>query len=125
VSASSPQGRFADGAASIDGATMTGTEAYGKRTFLVFDGDAPRLVHVHLGRQGVWLCGRRRHAGRRGRGAHHHAPAEGIDPDDLDEVEGRFVYGRETCGRCGTVLEHLTIGGRAIAACPRCQPPPV
>jgi formamidopyrimidine-DNA glycosylase len=51
---------------------------------------------------------------------------KGIAPEELhglDEVDGRFVYGRETCGRCGAVLDQLTIGGRAIAACPTCQPP--
>jgi endonuclease-8 len=47
---------------------------------------------------------------------------DGVAPDGLDQIEGRFVYGRETCGRCAATLEHLTIGGRAIAACPRCQP---
>lgn len=42
--------------------------------------------------------------------------------ETVDEVEGRFVYGRERCGRCGTALEHLKIAGRAINACPVCQP---
>src|SRR5688500_6225185 len=55
VAASSPQGRFSEGSARIDGATLTGTEAYGKLLFLTFSGDESRRLHVHLGRQGLWL----------------------------------------------------------------------
>jgi endonuclease-8 len=53
VSASSPQGRFADGAAAIDGRTLDEVEAYGKRLFHRFGDD---VLHVHLGRLGsfVW-----------------------------------------------------------------------
>lgn len=239
VAASSPQGRFAVEAAAIDGTTMRGTEAYGKHLFLTFEGDDARVVHVHLGRQGLWLWGtadatprpsvRLRIVGdgdsadliapivcelglpalrdevvarlgpdplrpdadpepaRRailsstspigallldqatiaglgnvlraevlhGVGIHPASRGDALDdaafdaiwscaqelmrraeregriitrrpkdlaPGDLDEVEGRFAYGRETCGRCGTRLEQLTIAGRAIAACPVCQP---
>jgi endonuclease-8 len=46
VQATSPQGRFADGAAVLDGGTLTGTEAYGKHLFLDW-GD--HLLYVHLG----------------------------------------------------------------------------
>lgn len=52
VSASSPQGRFADGAALIDGRTMTAARAVGKQLFLEFD-DALWL-RVHLGIYGAW-----------------------------------------------------------------------
>ena len=48
VMASSPQGRFAAGAALVDGQILTSTDAYGKHLFLGF-GDAPEWVHVHLG----------------------------------------------------------------------------
>lgn len=236
VAASSPQGRFADGAAAIDGTTMRSTEAYGKHLFVTFDLD--HVLHVHLGRQGLWLWGtdaaprpsvRLRlaageatadliapitcelgtpslrdevvaklgpdplrgdadpEAARRAVlastapigallldqsvlaglgnvlraeilnmvGIHPSTPGsaldgrafdaiwacawevmrraeregriitrrpDGIAPDELDEVEGRFAYGRETCGRCGAELQQLTIAGRAIAACPVCQP---
>ncbi|MFD8915919.1 Fpg/Nei family DNA glycosylase [Streptomyces sp. NPDC059575] len=44
---SSPQGKFADAAALLDGATLTATEAHGKHLFLGFrDTD---WVHIHLG----------------------------------------------------------------------------
>ncbi|NLE99152.1 MAG: Fpg/Nei family DNA glycosylase [Propionibacterium sp.] len=46
---SSPQGRFADEAARLDGAELVGTEAIGKHLFLRFDLPAPDLVHIHLG----------------------------------------------------------------------------
>ncbi|WP_329117292.1 Fpg/Nei family DNA glycosylase [Streptomyces sp. NBC_01465] len=47
VRASSPQGKFADGAALIDKRPMTSTEAHGKHLFLGFDGET--WVHIHLG----------------------------------------------------------------------------
>ncbi|MDO9591036.1 MAG: Fpg/Nei family DNA glycosylase, partial [Microcella sp.] len=37
VAVSSPQGRFADGAALLDGRTMTEARAVGKQMFLEFD----------------------------------------------------------------------------------------
>lgn len=52
ISASSPQGRFADGASLIDGRTMTDAKAVGKQMFLEFD-DAVWL-RVHLGIYGAW-----------------------------------------------------------------------
>jgi formamidopyrimidine-DNA glycosylase len=61
VHAASPQGRFADGAAALDGRTMTAAEAYGKNLFLRFS--VPRgatgerakpWLHVHLGLIGAW-----------------------------------------------------------------------
>jgi len=52
VSASSPQGRFAPGAAEIDGLEMTDAKAVGKQMFLEFD---HRLwLRVHLGMYGAW-----------------------------------------------------------------------
>src|SRR5689334_17343580 len=46
----SPQGRFAAGAALVDGRTLRDTEAYGKHLFHHYDGDLS--VHVHLGLYG-------------------------------------------------------------------------
>ncbi|MGK5632016.1 Fpg/Nei family DNA glycosylase [Streptomyces sp. URMC 123] len=50
VRASSPQGKFSDGAALLDGQVLTGAEAHGKHLFLGF-GPAG-WVHVHLGLYG-------------------------------------------------------------------------
>lgn len=52
VAASSPQGRFADGAAVIDGRTATQVRAVGKQMFLEFDDDI--WLRVHLGMYGAW-----------------------------------------------------------------------
>lgn len=52
VRVSSPQGRFAEGAAVLDGRTMTDAKAVGKQMFLEFD-DALWL-RVHLGIYGAW-----------------------------------------------------------------------
>jgi endonuclease-8 len=50
VQVSSPQGRFAAGAAALDGALLEDAEAWGKHLFVAFEGE--RLVHVHLGLYG-------------------------------------------------------------------------
>lgn len=52
ITASSPQGRFADGAKQLDGHTMIAAKAVGKQMFLEFD-DALWL-RVHLGLYGAW-----------------------------------------------------------------------
>lgn len=50
VRASSPQGRFAESAALVDGHELAGAEAWGKHLFVEFPGE--RFVHVHLGLYG-------------------------------------------------------------------------
>lgn len=52
VAASSPQGRFAAGAARIDGMVMTQAKAVGKQMFLEFDNGL--WLRVHLGMYGAW-----------------------------------------------------------------------
>ncbi len=47
VAASSPQGRFADGAAALDGRVLERVEAAGKHLFYAFD--RGEVLHVHLG----------------------------------------------------------------------------
>lgn len=55
VRASSPQGRFADGAAIIDGQQLVATDAYGKHLFHRYGNGA--LLHVHLGLYGTFTGG--------------------------------------------------------------------
>lgn len=55
VAASSPQGRFAEAAALLDGRLCTGASAYGKHLFIRFD--RPEVVHVHLGLYGSFRSG--------------------------------------------------------------------
>ena len=55
VQVTSPQGRFRDGAALLDGSVLETAEAYGKHLFLGFARD--RWLHVHLGLYGAWTFG--------------------------------------------------------------------
>ncbi|OZB89875.1 MAG: DNA glycosylase, partial [Microbacterium sp. 14-71-5] len=52
VVASSPQGRFAEGAALLDGRTVESVQAVGKQMFLETEGDL--WLRVHLGLYGAW-----------------------------------------------------------------------
>ena len=54
VAATSPQGRFAAGAALLDGRVPTGARAHGKHFFLDYDDAAPVVLRVHLGLYGAW-----------------------------------------------------------------------
>jgi len=56
VAVDSPQGRFADGAAQVDGHVVRKVEAHGKHLFIGFDNR--QWVHVHLGLFGKWRIGR-------------------------------------------------------------------
>jgi formamidopyrimidine-DNA glycosylase len=59
VRASSPQGRFAEGARLLDGQVLRSTDAHGKHLFAGFatsgTGRPDRWLHVHLGLYGGWL----------------------------------------------------------------------
>ena len=55
IAASSPQGRFAAGAAELDGHVMTEAKAVGKQMFLEFDNGL--WLRVHLGIYGAWDFG--------------------------------------------------------------------
>lgn len=55
LAASSPQGRFEDGAALIDGRVLLGTDAWGKHLF--HDYGPGVLLHVHLGLYGTFRQG--------------------------------------------------------------------
>lgn len=52
VAASSPQGRFAEGAALLNGREVLAAKAVGKQMFVEFDGDL--WLRVHLGLYGAW-----------------------------------------------------------------------
>lgn len=55
LQASSPQGRFATGAARIDGQTLLATHAHGKQLFAEFSSGL--FLRVHLGLYGAWDFG--------------------------------------------------------------------
>lgn len=50
VAVSSPQGRFAESAALLDGTTLDRAETWGKHLFVAFDADVPaNILQIHLG----------------------------------------------------------------------------
>ncbi len=55
VRAASPQGKFSDGAALLDGQVMSDADAHGKHLFLGFEGTG--WIHVHLGLYGKFTFG--------------------------------------------------------------------
>ena len=55
VRLASPQGKFAEGAALLDGRTCVGLVPYGKHLWYAFEGDLS--MHVHLGLYGKWRTG--------------------------------------------------------------------
>ncbi|AXK36755.1 Fpg/Nei family DNA glycosylase [Streptomyces armeniacus] len=55
VRAYSPQGKFSDGAALLDGRVLRGADAHGKHLFLDFD--AAGWTHIHLGLYGTFRFG--------------------------------------------------------------------
>ncbi|OBI19421.1 DNA glycosylase [Mycobacterium sp. E2327] len=59
VAVSSPQGRFADAAAVVDGRVLRRTSAWGKHLFHHYDGGP--IVHVHLGLYGAFTEWERPH----------------------------------------------------------------
>ena len=52
LAVASPQGRFAAGAAALDGRVLDAVEAYGKHLFHRFGAGG---MHTHLGMQGKWI----------------------------------------------------------------------
>ena len=75
VSASSPQGRFEDGAALLDGLGLVDASAWGKHLFVQFEGE--RWLNVHLGLIGKLSVTR-----------HHLEPDAGGQPGGLGRPEG-------------------------------------
>ena len=55
VRLSSPQGRFVEGAAAVDGQVLRRAEAYGKHLLQRYDNGL--IVHIHLGLYGKFLSG--------------------------------------------------------------------
>jgi endonuclease-8 len=62
VKASSPQGRFDEGAEAIDGKTFVGTSTHGKHLFFHF-AEHDHIVHIHLGLYG-WFSVRKNRGGK-------------------------------------------------------------
>ncbi|MDI2127358.1 Fpg/Nei family DNA glycosylase [Yinghuangia seranimata] len=84
VALSSPQGRFSDGAALLDGQELVGAEAHGKHLFLEFPGE--QWIHVHLGLAGVF---------RFGEFAEVEDPAGGVGPGPVVGVVRLRIVGED------------------------------
>ena len=112
VAASSPQGRFADGAAVLDGRTLEGAEAHGKQMFLRFSGDLS--LRVHLGIYGMWRFAGPgvEHHGRRTR----HGRGEAWPPAPLGQVRLRLVAGPRVADLSGPAALELLDSGQKAAA---------
>jgi len=52
--ATSPNGRFTEGAGRIDNATFESIQAVGKNLFCFFGTEQPTVMHVHFGMAGAW-----------------------------------------------------------------------
>lgn len=86
---SSPQGRFADAAALLDGTALVRTDAHGKHLFHWYEAD--RVVHVHLGLFGRFFV--------------HQTPP----PEPRDTVRYRVANGGKVVDLVGaTACELLT-----------------
>lgn len=81
VGVSSPQGRFAEGAALLDGRQVHAVEAYGKHLLYRFDGEL--ALHIHLGLFGRFR--RQRQPGAEPRGA---VRVRLVGPTHLIDVNG-------------------------------------
>ena len=98
VRVGSPQGRFSDGAAAVDGRVLRRAEAWGKHLFHHYDGG--RVVHIHLGLYGTFT----------------EFPAGHLDeiPDPVGQVRMRMIgaeYGTDLRGpTVCEVIEEAEVG---------------
>ena len=110
VAASSPQGRFAAGAAVLDGLRMAGAEAHGKHLFLGFEGgEAPVWLRVHLGLYGGWRFAGPGLAGEGGRVAGP-ARAGAAAPDEAEAGVAAELAAEES-GAAGEVRRFVAASG--------------
>lgn len=122
VRASSPQGRFTEGAVAVDGSVLEDVEAYAKHLLLRVAGE--RRVHVHLGMQGRWF--------RYDEPTTPPLPqvrlrlandtVEGPARLAVPESEARKVYKQQSCRDCDAPVTTSAVGGRAAYHCPVEQP---
>ncbi len=118
LEASSPQGRFAEGAATLDGLELESAAAWGKQMFLGFAGGfaGPVWLRVHLGLYGMW---RFAGPGLEGIGRRRGKP-EPVDADAIPAPRGavrlRLVSERHAADLSGpTACELLDASGKAAA----------
>jgi endonuclease-8 len=106
VAVSSPQGRFGDGAAVLDGRRVERVEAWGKHEWLWFEGDA--VLHVHLGLFGKWRT---------------HAPGE--PPEPRGQVRVRIHGDAGTADLAGPTACDVVTAAERDALVARLGPDPL
>ena len=105
VAVSSPQGRFAESAALLDGTRLLEARSYGKHLFVEFD--ESRLVHVHLGLYGKFPVFR------------------GPAPAPVGQVRMRLVGGSSYADLRGATACELMTGEQQDAVLARLGPDPL
>ena len=105
VAVSSPQGRFAESAALLDGTRLVDATSYGKHLFVEFD--ESRLVHVHLGLYGKFPIFR------------------GPAPEPVGQVRMRLVGGSSYADLRGATACELITGEQRGAVLDRLGPDPL
>jgi formamidopyrimidine-DNA glycosylase len=106
VVSTSPQGRFAGGAARVDGRRLLTAEAWGKHLLVRFE-DVAETVHVHLGLFGGWSFTR------------------GDEPDVVGEVRWRLRTDSWTADLRGPTACELLTPGEIAALLARLGPDPL
>jgi endonuclease VIII len=105
VHVSSPQGRFAAGAARLDGQVLEGTDAHGKHLFHRYEDGG--VVHVHLGLFGRFLT--------------HRTPP----PEPRDTVRYRVAGGGQVTDLVGATACELLTDDEVAAITERLGPDPI
>ena len=105
VGVTSPQGRFAESAALLDGTRLLGAMSYGKHLFVEFE--EARLVHVHLGLYGTFPIFR------------------GPAPEPVGQVRLRLVGGSSYADLRGATACELITAPQREAVLARLGPDPL
>ncbi len=105
--ASSPQGRFADGAGLLDGRELLEASAWGKHLLVEFDADT--WLHVHLGLIGTFRV----------------APVDGAAPAARGAVRLRLLTGRHVADLRGPNVCAVVVPEQVAAVTARLGPDPL
>ncbi|WP_433874131.1 Fpg/Nei family DNA glycosylase [Sinomonas atrocyanea] len=135
LAVSSPQGRFADGAALLDGRSLLSARAHGKQLFLEFEGGL--VLRVHLGLYGAWdfggdetfrgasSIGAPRRVGERELADGGAGPASAVPPAPVGAVRARLVSEHGWADLRGASVCTVETQAEAAAVVARLGPDPL